>query len=756
MVRFNRYYHVPCMPLGKDGRCITGCREHINLSRKAAGEGMVLLKNNEGVLPLKKGSKVVAFGQAAINYVKGGTGSGDVYCAYVKNIYDGLEDKENEGKLTYFKPLKELYTNHLAVEENKKIECIIPDDMFNDAVKFSDTAIISIGRNSGEFNDRTAERGDYYLTESEEALVNRVTSSFKKVVVVLNVGGMVDTNWFYDNDKISSVLLGWQGGMEGALATVDILTGDVNPSGKLTDTFAKSFDDYPSSATFNESVDYVNYIEDIYVGYRYFETIPDAYKKVNYPFGFGLSYTTFAYTDIVAKENDGQIDIKLNITNTGKMSGKEVVQVYYSAPQGKLGKPSKELVTFTKTKLLNPGETEELNLSFAVKDMASFDDLGKIQKSAYVLEKGDYKIYVASSVRDTVDTGFVYSVSEDIVAEQLTSYCAPVALEKRMLSDGSFEELPKGEIKNSYPVNKEIKVDAPEERLWFHDVYTEEQLDKFIMQFTVENLFEFMGGYSCTGVSNTGCFPRCYPLAVPPIPTADGPAGLRLEEKIGIATTAFPCATLLACSWNTEIMEQIGATAALEVKENNIAFWLTPALNIHRSPLCGRNFEYFSEDPVVSGEMAAAKVKGIQSVKIGCTIKHLACNNKEENRFCSDSRVSERALREIYLKGFEISVKKANPWGLMTSYNAINGVHTSESYELLGGILRGEWGFNGLITTDWGVKNNPVNEVKAGNDIKMHCGYPNELKEAYEKGELTLADLQVCAKHILAAYMNLE
>ena len=258
MVRFNRYYHVPCMPLGKDGRCITGCREHINLSRKAAGEGMVLLKNNEGVLPLKKGSKVVAFGQAAINYVKGGTGSGDVYCAYVKNIYDGLEDKENEGKLTYFKPLKELYTNHLAVEENKKIECIIPDDMFNDAVKFSDTAIISIGRNSGEFNDRTAERGDYYLTESEEALVNRVTSSFKKVVVVLNVGGMVDTNWFYDNDKISSVLLGWQGGMEGALATVDILTGDVNPSGKLTDTFAKSFDDYPSSATFNESVDYVN------------------------------------------------------------------------------------------------------------------------------------------------------------------------------------------------------------------------------------------------------------------------------------------------------------------------------------------------------------------------------------------------------------------------------------------------------------------------------------------------------------------
>ena len=756
MLRYNRYYHKPCKPLGNDGRCITGCRDHIDISRKAAGEGMVLLKNENNILPLKKGAKIAAFGQASVNYIKGGKGSGDVYCAYVKNIYDGLETKEKEGRLSYFKPLKELYVEYLKDEVNQKIECNIPDDMFNEAVEFADIAIISFCRNSAENYDRSAEPGDFYLSESEEALVNRVQDAFEKVVVILNVGGIVDTSWFAQNEKISSALLAWQGGMEGALATVDILTGDINPSGKLTDTFAKSFDDYPSSEGFNKSVDYVDYIEDIYVGYRYFETIPSAYEKVNYPFGFGLSYTTFDFSKIAGEEKDGVITITLDVTNTGNVAGKEVVQLYYNAPQGKLGKPAKELVAFAKTNLLQPQERQKITLSFDVDKMASFDDLGKIQKSAYVLEKGEYKIFVGNSVRETVDTDFIFTVNEDTVTQQLTSYCPPVALEKRMLADGSFEKLPQGEAKQLYPVNKEIEAVAPEKWLLFHEVEKEEQLDAFIMQLNVDDLCEFMGGVGCTGVSDTGCFPKINNVAVPPMETADGPAGLRLSSKIDIPTTAFPCGTLIACSWNTDIMEQIGYVGGLEVRENNIAFWLTPGVNIHRSPLCGRNFEYFSEDPVITGEMAAAKIKGIQSAGTGCSIKHFACNNKEKNRFDSDSRVSERALREIYLKGFEIAVKKSNPWSVMTSFNYINGIRSSESFDLLGGILRGEWGFKGLVTTDWGVKSSPVLLVKAGNDVRMNYGYPDKLKKAVEYGELTLADLQVCAKHILMAYMNLH
>ena len=786
-MKFERIRNQVKCPLYEGKDYVTASEEHIALSRRAATEGMVLLKNNNNVLPLKQGERIAIFGQAALNYIKGGSGSGDVYCRYVRNVFDAFDLKEKEGKVIICGDTRKLYERHTDKEKQriKKLwdeeypeiikiptgaendiqlgkfyvktnvaEMEIDEETVKKVAEEADTAIIVINRYSGESWDRRSSEGDFYLSQVEADLVEKVQSAFKKCVVVLDVGGMVDSEWFINNDNIDSVLLAWQAGMEGGLAIADIICGEVNPSGKLVDTFAKSFNDYPFADKFNESHDFVNYYEDIYVGYRYFETIPNAKNKVNYPFGFGLSYTRFEFSDIICSFNEKNISVYLTVKNTGEYAGKEVVQVYYSAPQGVLGKPAFCLGAFKKTKLLAPNEEERLCLSFKITDMASFDDLGKIRKSCYVLEKGSYVISVGNSVRNIQRAG-EYVADDTIVVEELSSRCPPVALNKRMLADGSFEDLTLGKAVKNYPANTPITAKAPESVVVFDKVGEEISMDEFIAQFTDRELCEFVGGTGNIGVTNTNCFAGNERLSVPRFPTADGPAGLRLSAHHGIPTTAWPCATLIACSWNEDLMEEIGKAGGEEVRENNIAVWLTPALNIHRNPLCGRNFEYFSEDPLIAGKMAAAKVRGMQSVGTGCSIKHFAANNKEVNRTACDSRVSERALREIYLKGFEICVKEADPFSVMTSYNLINGIHTSESYDLITGILRNEWGFKGMVTTDWGIKNNQVHEVKAGNDMKMDRGYPDELMEALEKGELARCDLEACAKRILNTYLKM-
>ncbi len=790
MEKYARLKYQPCLPLGEDGRRATGSREHIALSRRAAGEGMVLLKNDNRTLPLPWGTRVALFGHASVNYIQGGGGSGEVYGEYIRNVYDGFAVKETEGKVSVFRPLQEFYRRHVETEkarmeadyasdrlqaiwamedqgerelargdfmrEVQMREAAVPESLMVEARAFADTAVIVFGRFSSEGYDRAGVKGDFYLSDAETALAEQVKATFPRCVVVLDVGGMVDSEWFIHDPQIGAVLMAWQAGMEGGLAIADILCGDVNPSGRLVDTFAKAFADYPYAEHFNDSTAYVDYTEDIYVGYRYFETLPGARERVNYPFGYGLSYTTFRLWGLHAYEEAGEISVIVRVTNTGDVAGKEVVQVYYSAPQGVLGKPARELAAFGKTTLLQPGETQTLAMSFPVAAMASFDDLGKIARSAYVLEKGAYTFHVGTSVRDTEQTAFVYTVEEDTVTEQLTSLCAPVALKERMLADGSLEALPLGEARHHFYENAPNTAKAPGEELSFDRVGEACTLDEFLAQFTDEELCDFMGASEDVGVSNIQSFSGLKRLGVPNVLTADGPAGLRLFTCTGIRTTAFPCATLLACSWNTDLLEEVGRAGGLEVKENNLAVWLTPAMNIHRTPLCGRNFEYFSEDPLVSGKMAAAKVRGIQSNHIACSIKHFACNGKEVNRPKSDSRVSERALREIYLKGFEICVKEAKPWTVMTAYNRINGLQASENGELITGILRGEWGFDGMVTTDWGQKNNPVAEVKAGNDMKMHIGYPEELLAALAGGELKRADLEACARRILAVYMRLD
>ena len=762
--KWARYKYCLTNAIGEGGKHLAGCDEHIALSRKVADEGMVLLENN-GILPLKEGTTVSLFGIGSIDYVKGGGGSGMVYSAYVRNLYEGFIEKSP--KIKVYEPVTKFYYDYavplLAEHAGYTLydEIEVPSSLVSDAANNSDVAIITIHRFSREGLDRFSEKGDFYLTDVEQKMVDDVTAAFEHSVVVLNVGGMVDVSWIKSNPKIDAALLAWQAGMEGGLAVADILSGDVNPSGKLTDTFAKEFSDYPSADTFNESRDYVAYYEDIYVGYRYFETIKGAAERVNYPFGYGLSYTTFDISKPVARLDGENIKVSVTVKNTGSLAGKEVVQCYFSAPQGVLGKAKVSLAAFKKTKLLAPEESEDIELIFPVSDMSCYDDLGKLQMSAYLLEGGEYTFLVGNNCRDLTAADYKYVVKEKfVVTKQLSQKCAPNKLEKRMLSDGSFEALPSFPVKDYSDVTApKNTAKAPEEETPFRKVADGQiTLDEFMAQMTDEELIKLVCGAPNNGITitNTGGFGGINRLGVPVFMTADGPAGVRLYPIAGISTTAWPCATLIACTWEPDLAYEIGRAGGLEAKETGFPIWLTPALNIHRNPLCGRNFEYFSEDPLVAGKFAAAKTKGIQSQNIAASAKHFACNNKETNRKESDSRVSERALREIYLKAFEMIVKKADPYMIMTSYNIINGVQASENKELVTDILRGEWGYQGMVTSDWWTHGEHYREIKAGNDLKMAVGYPERVKEAFDKGFISREELEVSAKRVLRLLVKLD
>ncbi len=775
--KWQRIRYMPGTPIGKDGRRVTACPEHIALVREAACEGMVLLKNEEKLLPFAKGTRLALFGKGTVDYVKGGGGSGDVTVSYTRCLLKGLCIKQDEGKVELFSPLNAYYTAYMqeqyaqGAEPGRCPEAPVPADLLEQARAFTDTAVITLCRFSGEGWDRSGKPydGDFYLSHEEEALVQAVQAAFPRIAVVLNTGGMMDTLWFKDNAGIQSALLSWQAGIEGGLATADILCGDVCPSGRLTDTFAVNFAAYPSSDTFNESEDYVTYNEDIFVGYRYFETIPGAAEKVCYPFGYGLSYTTFAITGAAACEKDGDIMVTAKVANTGEMAGKQVVQVYCQAPQGRMGKPARVLVGFAKTQLLQPGESQDVTISFAPYAFASYDDTGAVSKSAWVLEKGNYLFHVGSSVRDTEQLAYVYSVDEDRVLEQLTARCQPRQVDWRLKADGTRGEvenipaLPKPEVSPDVPqgppTEMKCNADASFKKAEYSLMDVAEgkiTLDAFMETLSIEQMVYMLGGQPNRGVANTWGIGGLDSHGIPNVMTADGPAGLRIQPWCGVHTTAFPCATLLACSWNEEIVERIGVAAALEVKENGIGSWLAPAMNIHRNPLCGRNFEYYSEDPLVAGRMATAMVKGVQSQGIATSVKHFACNNKEVNRRDSDSRLTERALREIYLKGFEIAVKESQPITLMTAYNIVNGIRASENYDLLTGILRGEWGFKGLVTTDWWTQGLHYKEIAAGNDIKMPKGNPEHTLTMIQEGKLDPACVRASARRLMEAILRLD
>lgn len=804
MKKWTRANFQPNLPLEGDKK-VTASAEHIELSMRAAAEGMVLLKNEKDILPLAKGTRVALFGKGTFDYVKGGGGSGDVYTKYVRNIYEGFKSLG----VDVFEPLCEYYKKDVDSQYQKgaapgmTVEPTLPDDLLTSAGFYTDTAIISISRFSGEGWDRSDveyngeynpwetevsmpkiagrifPKGDFYLTDAEQEMISKVSGRFAKTIVVLNVGGIVDTKWIKGDDKIGAALLAWQGGMEGGLAAARILMGIDNPSGKLPDSFAGDIEDYPSTEGFHESVDYVDYTEDIYVGYRYFETIKDAKDRIVYPFGYGLSYTSFDKELIKVIEEDDGFTFRIRVTNTGKLAGKEVAAIYMSAPMGKLQKPSRVLVSFEKTRLLEAGDAQVMELYVSKYQLSSYDDLGKIEESSYVIEKGEYRFFLGSSVEDAFETEYKFVAPEDIVYEKLSKKLAPVSLKKRLLADGSYEDLPIGPdadineciFEKMVPGTEEAVVPADRGREPYLlmdpyktkdtkpliDVYEGKiSIEDFIAQLSDDDLIDLLGGQPNRGVANTWGMGNKPEYGVPNVMTADGPAGVRINPDCGVVTTAWPCATLLASTWNKDLLYKVGEAGGKELKENNLQIWLTPAVNIHRSPLCGRNFEYYSEDPYLVGKLAASLVRGIQSLGVAASVKHFAANNKETNRKHSDSRVSERALREIYLKAFEIIVKEADPWTIMSAYNAVNGQRASESKDLLTGILRDEWGFKGMVTSDWWNRAEHYKEILAGNDVKMANGYPDRVGKAMEMGVVHRSDLELCAKRVLMMILKLD
>lgn len=778
------------------------------LCREAAGEGAVLLCNNNNVLPIKEGEKISLFGRCQIETYRSGTGSGGaVNVPYSISILQGLQDSK---KLKINEELVSIYRAWIkehpfdnggggwAAEPWNQEEMPLTEEIVAEASAQSTVAVVIIGRTAGEDKDNMETEGSYLLTKQEKKNIALLAEFFGKIVVVLNTANIIDTSWIYEyENKIGAVLYVWQGGMEGGGAVSDLLSGQVNPSGKLPDTVAYQLNDYPSSKNFG-GVDKNYYQEDVYVGYRYFETFCP--EKVQYPFGFGLSYTEFnikteeAHIDKAGA--DTEITIKVKVSNIGDLySGKEVVQMYYRAPQGKLGKPIKQLGTFCKTKLLHPGESQELTLSVCVKDMASYDDNGSTgYKSCFVLEPGCYEIFMGNSIRDVEKVTFEqgeFEIEDIIVTEKLEEALSPIEHFKRIkpvpakeLYEVNYEDVPQ----RSYSIKKRIEENLPEEipptgDKGYQLMDVKEQavsLEEFVAQMEPEELAvlvrgEGMGSRKVTlgTASAFGGVGDCLlDYGIPVACCADGPSGARIES--GVHTTQVPIGTLLSASWNIEIVEKLYQFMGEELITHEIDTLLGPGMNIHRHPLNGRNFEYFSEDPLLTGEFASAVLKGLRKSGVEGTVKHFASNNQETNRHNVESVVSERALREIYLKPFEIAVKKGSAASVMTTYNPLNGYWTASNYDLNTTILRKQWGYQGIVMTDWwakmndvieggeGRKNNTASMVRAQNDLYMVVNNngaeinsdQDNILEALENKTLTRAELQRSALNILSFILN--
>ena len=761
------------------------------LCRKAATEGIVLLKN-DGLLPLEKKKKTAFFGRIQNDYFYVGYGSGgDVNPLYRVSPMDALGSRPD---ICFDEALAEEYrrwcADHVPFEGTWGTWPTYFDEMplsahrIRQSAETADQAVVFLGRAMGESLDNKPKKGCFYLTDREQQLLDDVTGAFRRVAVVIDAGNVIDLAWTEAyGDKISALLYAWQGGMESGNALVDILYGDANPSGKLTDTVARHRADYPAAANFGGTF-HNNYAEDIYVGYRYFETF--APETVLFPFGFGLSYTTFAIESRLLEDT-----LDICVTNTGNRPGAQVVQVYIRPPQGRLGKPVRNLAAFRKTRLLAPGEKEHLQIPLDLRDFASFDDSGCTgYPNAWVLEPGDYEIYVGSDVRSAPLIG-TRKLDQLHLVEQASPRAVPVKPFRRLKPclgkcgkiRKTYEPVPcpatdlKQEILSHLPEGTPI---TGNRGICFSDVCAgNASLDDFVAQLGIEDLDCITRGegemHSPLGTAGNagilgGTTKVLRELGIPVITTTDGPSGIRISYH----TALLPCGTALACSWNPELIQQLGALFGAEMARHNTQILLGPGLNIHRDPLCGRNFEYFSEDPLVSGKIAAAMIRGIQSVpgRSACP-KHFACNNQEWMRMNNDSRLSQRALREIYLRGFEICVKESKPLTLMTSYNKINGVWGHYHYELATAILREEWGYEGLVITDWWMQpakdpnfprlSNNAYRVRAQVDVLMPGGdrqgsgkADDSLIRSYHSGGITLGELQRCAKNVLRLCMALK
>ncbi len=749
------------------------------LLRQAAAESIVLLEN-DGVLPLKAQSKLAVFGRSQIDYFYVGYGSGgEVNPPYLVNVIQGLEEKDLLLNKVLIKKYQTFSANNIVDDgiwgqwPRFLEEMTLSNEEVKSASEDSEIALIVIGRAAGEDRENVLEEGSYYLTQKEKQMIDQVTHYFEKVVLVINSGNVIDLSWT-ENYAFSAILFAWQGGMESGNAIADVLMGDVNPSAKLPDTIARHYEDYPSAKQFGHE-EYVEYVEDIYVGYRYFETFHP--EKVIYPFGYGLSYTQFAI-DSELLVNDKSVTINVSVTNIGEMPGKEVVQVYHEPPQGKLGKPKRNLIEFQKTELLQPGETENLNFEIKLQDLASYDDSGVTgHPFSYVLEAGEYQFYVGDSLINLELVGN-YHLEKLLVIQELKQIAAPVENFNRLVA--TLEE---GQLVETYqPVT--LQKESVKERVLQHleslsEVSSEETfldtgktVSELIHSFSKEELDALTRGEGPMNSSfgpkgNAGMFggtiESLRQKGIPPVITTDGPAGIRLNYYASL----LPCGTAFASTWNLELLEVIGIEFGKELLDLGSDMILAPGMNIHRNPLGGRNFEYFSEDPYLTGKMAASYVIGVQSNQVAACPKHFACNNQETNRNYNDSRVSERALREIYLKGFEICVKESNPYSIMSSYNKINGVWAHYHFDLATEILRNEWKYQGCILTDWWMRmakdpnfehvENNAYRVRAQVDILMPGGKDFVTKESDDSliqslehlDGITLKEVQHSALNVL-------
>lgn len=757
------------------------------LIRHAAAEGAVLLENR--VLPLPAHSRVAVFGRSQIDWAFTGYGSGgDVNCPYHMHLLQGLRNCE---ALTVEETLAAEYERWTKANPADAgsvwgqwpasfAEMPLTDERVRAARQSAEHALIVLSRTLGEERDAAAVAGEYYLTAEEETLLRQVTAVFPDAILILNLSSMIDLS-FLDNYSFGAVLLAWQGGMESGNAVADLLSGRETPSGRLTDTVARSYEDHPSARQFGLP-EQAEYTEDIYVGYRWFETF--APERVRYPFGYGLSYTTFR----IEPEQRDAFSYDVSVTNTGAFSGKETVMLFVEKPCGRLGNPARELVAFAKTETLASGEQQVLHLQTDEYAISSYDDVGLAgRKSCYVLLAGTYQFYCGTDVRSAQKVG-AFEVPETRVVRKLTEMAAPAAafpifaredgkLVTRMTQPRTADL--KERILNALPAAVE-----PTGNMGFRlrDVQSGNiSMDTFLAQLDADELEALSrGAYtfdSPLGIKgNAGVFggvtDSLRAKGIPALSACDGPSGVRSYAS----NSLLPSGTLLASTFNTALVEQLLSHLAGEMDACGADVLLAPGMNIHRNPLGGRNFEYFSEDPYLTGKIAAAYVRGVQAGGRSACPKHFACNSQEKRRQYHNSILTERALREIYLKGFEICVREAAPKCVMTSYNKINGVWGHYHYELVQGILRDEWGYTGGVMTDWWMRYAPSPEfpqldgnayrIRARVDLLM----PGErvMTDTIQKPDgtllatygqpngITLGEMQQSARNILRCILSIR
>ena len=786
-------------------------KQNAALARRAASESFVLLKNS-GVLPLLKTTKKVAlYGMGARKTVAGGEGSGNVTPRYKVSIEQGLEnagititskawldDYDAEYVRTYeeYRQMVEEKIAHIQnpvqqIPEAHKYKYRYPSGRLIDEkdVAFSDTdtALYVLMRQAGECADRKNEPGDFQLTEIEEANLRFLADRYPHTILIVNVGGLLDLS-ILDSVSLGAVVYYAQGGMEGGNALADVLTGKKNFCGKLADTWPRGYRDIPGGENFsslNGNLEQEFYEEGVYVGYRYFDSFAVAPR---WPFGFGLSYTDFTLDAQRVSLEGTTVHVSVKVANIGQCAGREVAQAYLSVP----GSVYQTLAAFGKTAVLQPGTSETLTLSFALTDNAVYDEAA----AAWKLPAGEYPLAVGNSSR-AAHIAAVLCVDTDVTVRQCRNCCAPqVRLEGWNRQNALTRSAPahttrlKVATQTLHTAHTVYAVPNPKESnrvaAILDSLPAEEQIELVRggdLQANTPGQHQIMGagGKTCITLLEKG---------IPNILFSDGPAGVNimaesvyepdgcqkaacipevynwgLMRKFGsrmVGTqgvhvyryaTAWPVEALLAQSWDTALLQQIGEAIAQELVEFGITLWLAPGMNIHRNPLCGRNFEYYSEDPLLTGKMAAALTRGVQKQPgVGTVIKHFCCNNQEDNRFAVDAVVSEKALREIYLRGFEIAVREASPLAVMTSYNKVNGTYSGNRADLVCAILRCEWGYDGLVMTDWGTGYDAMTSVNVGTDLTMPGSTADRdaLRAALAKGTLDIAALRRSAARVLA------